>query len=449
MNSTEKWLLAGLLGASIAGPAGAQHEGHHPTPTPTPAIPQRHEQSPPPHREEGVRDRNLFQSDMALMTGMTPRDPMGMAMPGWHVVALGIARLSYNRQGGPSGDSEIESSNWNMVHAQREVGPGRLSLMMMNSLEPATLSKRGSPQLFQSGESFRGEPLVDRQHPHDFFMNLSATYRLGLGPESAAWLQVAPVGEPVVGPTAFMHRASAGENPASPLGHHWQDSTHIAFNVITAGAGWRWLAVEGSAFHGSEPDDRRWDIEGGAIDSAAGRVRLFLGGGWSAQISHAFLREPEELEPGDTHRTTASLSYGAEGDRPLAAKVLWGRNDETHGTSDAVLLEAAWQATRLDHFYVRAEMVEKDLELLRTKAISEEEGERLEELVWIRAITVGSVRGFELLRGWKTGLGADLTAYGVPGSLESVYGDSPLSTHLFFRVRWGEAHGSSGGHAGH
>jgi hypothetical protein len=133
----------------------------------------------------------------------------------------------------------------------------------------------------------------------------------------------------------------------------------------------------------------------------------------------------------------------------LAAKVLWGRNDETHGTSDAVLLEAAWQATRLDHFYVRAEMVEKDLELLRTKAISEEEDEGLEELVWIRAITVGYVRGFELLRGWKTGLGADLTAYDVPGSLESVYGDFPLSTHLFFRVRWGEAHGSSGGHAGH
>jgi hypothetical protein len=448
MNPKSRWLTVLLFAAWAAEPAAAQHEHHAPSPTPTP-TPAAGAEAHAGHGSRHASETNLFQSDMTLMTGMTPRNPPQESLPGkWRVDLLGVARLAWNRQDGGSGKSVLESSNWNMVHARRGVGSGLLSLMLMNSLEPATVPRRGSPQLFQTGESYKGEPLVDRQHPHDLFMNFSATYRVPLGPDSAAWVQVAPVGEPVIGPTAFMHRASSGENPASPLGHHWQDSTHITFNVLTLGAGWRWLALEGSAFHGREPDDERWDIEGGAIDSAAGRIRLLLPEGWSAQISHAFLKEPEELEPGDTRRTTASLHYGAEGDRPFAATLLWGRNDEAHGTSDAVLLEAAWHPTPLDQFYLRAETVEKELELLRTKAVAEAQDEEEEELVWIRAITLGYARDFELLAGWKTGLGADVTAYDVPGALEPVYGEFPLSTHVFVRVRWGQAH-NSGGHAGH
>ncbi|MFN2633459.1 MAG: hypothetical protein ABR610_08605, partial [Thermoanaerobaculia bacterium] len=193
----------------IAGGALAQHEHHSsaPSPTPTPAPegstpgdkdPMKgmdHSQMDMPMTGEPDASRNLFQSDMNLMTGMTPHDPMaGMTgMTGWHLMDMGIARLSYNRQGGASGGNRIESSNWNMIHVQKAIGPGRLSLMMMNSLEPATFAKRGSPEIFQTGESFRGEPLVDRQHPHDFFMNLSATYRLDLGPDAGAWFQLAPV----------------------------------------------------------------------------------------------------------------------------------------------------------------------------------------------------------------------------------------------------------------
>lgn len=446
--------LALIFGWLIAAGVFAQHEHHaaSPSPTPSPST----EKTPTSTSDESMKEmshgdgdsnRNLFQSDMSLMTGMVPKDPMaGMAMPGWHVMDLGVARLSYNRQGGPSGGSAVESSNWNMIHAQKAFGAGRLSLMMMNSLEPATYAKLGSRELFQTGESYRGRPLVDRQHPHDFFMNLSATYRLDLGADSGAWLQAAPVGEPALGPVAFMHRASSGENPTAPLGHHWQDSTHIAFNVITLGGGWKWVALEGSVFHGQEPDEHRWDIEGGSIDSASGRVRFLFGGGWSGQISYGFLKNPETLEPGDTHRTTAALSYGAQGDRPFAAMLVWGRNDEQAG-SDSFLLEAAYQITTRDHIYGRAELVQKDSTLLSTKEISGEAHGGGADLVRVGAYTAGYLRDFDLVSGLKTGIGGDLTIYSFPSSLEPVYGQFPVSVHAFLRLRWGNPHGA--GHMDH
>src|SRR6266511_5372359 len=202
---TSRFLVL-IFGWLIAACVFAQHEQHSASPSPTPIPSQSTEKTPTSTSDESMKEmghgdsdsnRNLFQSDMSLMTGMVPKDPMaGMAMPGWHVMDLGVARLSYNRQGGPSGGSGVESSNWNMIHAQKALGPGRLNLMMMNSLEPATYAKLGSRELFQTGESYRGRPLVDRQHPHDFFMNLSATYRFDLvSPTGATWSH-APESEP-------------------------------------------------------------------------------------------------------------------------------------------------------------------------------------------------------------------------------------------------------------
>jgi len=458
-----------LVGGLFSTAALAQHEHHAPpapavTPTPAPQ-PASHQHGAPasptaapapaqtPHAAHGNMDmamnmeekppeRNLFQSDMNLMTGMSPRDPMGgMAMPGWHLMVLGVARLSYNHQAGRSGDNALESSNWNMVHLSHDLGRGRLSLMLMNSLEPWTFEKRGSPELFQTGETYRGRPLVDHQHPHDFFMNLSATYRAPLGVEGAWWVQLAPVGEPAIGPTAFMHRASSGENPTAPLGHHWQDSTHITFNVATLGGGWKAVSVEGSVFHGAEPDEHRWDIEGGRIDSAAGRIRLSFSAGWSAQVSHAFLHEPEATSPGDLHRTTASVHYGAEGDRPFAATLLWGHNDERHGVSDAFLIEAAYQLTRADQIYGRAEWVEKDRRLLEFKGAEVTPAIDVPDIARIGAMTVGYLRDFLLTPALRVGAGADLTAYSFPSGLERVYGRSPVSYHVFLRARWGKPHG--------
>lgn len=460
--------LGVLLAALAVAPAAAQHEHHAPPATPTPvatkAAPQHEHHAPPaaptpatPAREHAghgpaaeleAPDRNLFQSDMTLMTGMTARDPMaGMTQPRWTVMFQGTARLSYNRQGGPSGDEVLESSNWSMVHAGRGIGRGRLSLMMMNSLEYWTFERRGSRELFQTGESYGGRPLVDAQHPHDLFMNLSATWRAPIGNDAAWWMQLAPVGEPVIGPTAFMHRASAGENPTAPLGHHWQDSTHIAYNVLTAGFGWRSVGIEASAFHGEEPDEDRWDIEGGRIDSAAGRLKLAFGSGWSTQLSHAFLNEPESLEPGDTRRTTASIQYGAEGDRPFAATLLWGRNDEEHGVSDSWLLEGAWQITGVDHAYGRLEWVEKDRHLLEFKGADVHPAVELPDIAEITALTVGYFRDLFVRPDLRIGAGADVTAYRFPSALDRVYGDSPISWHAFLRVRLGRPHAAHRGGA--
>ena len=397
----------------VALPCRAQHEGHE-------------------HHHPAPEQPALFQSEMGLMAGMTPRDPMAsMEMPGWSFMVMGVARLIYNDQGGPSGATVGESSNWNMIMGHHDLGPVRLTLMMMNSLEPATLHDDGSPQLFQTGESFEGRPNVDRQHAHDFFMNLSATWRVPFGENAGFWTQLAPVGEPALGPTAFMHRASSGENPAAPLTHHWQDSTHITDNVITVGGGIGSFALEASAFHGEEPDDHRWGIDGGDIDSWSARLTFRSKGPWSAQVSYGDIEDPEALEPGNLERTTASLHYGARGDRPLALSVVWGHNEEEHGSSDGLLVEGAWAITKLDQVFARAESVEKNEELLLTKQLGEDE-----ETATIRALTVGYLRDFPLWRAIATGVGADVTLYDYPGSLEPAYGQTPVSAHAFVRLRW-------------
>ncbi len=277
-------------------------------------------------------------------------------------------------------------------------------------------------------------------------MNLSATWRHAVGADGGVWIQVAPVGEPALGPVAFMHRASSGENPTAPLGHHWEDSTHIAFEVVTLGGGWKWVAVDASVFRGEEPDEHRWDIEGGRIDSASARARFFLGGGWSAQVSHGFLKHPEPLEKGDTHRTTASIGFGADGEGPFAASLIWGSNEERSGSSRAWLLEAAWQMTPRWQIYLRAEQVDKDAELLRTKQVAADVGDPV-PIARIRALTAGLVRDFALLPRLATGIGVDATLYDVPRSLRGVYGSSPVAVHAFLRMRWGTPHG--GGHGGH
>jgi len=453
--------MAGMAGQ----PAPADHAGHAETPPaggeqPQPAgmapgEPMQHggmtPGQPMPHGamapgQPMEHGRKLFQSDMTVMAGMTPRDSMaGMAMPHWTLMTLGAVRLLYDHQGGPSGDDAFESSNFGMVMTQRDVAGGRVTLMLMSSLEPATIPDGGSPQLFQTGETFHGRPIVDRQHPHDLFMNLSATYKGSLGDQGAYWVQAAVRGEPALGPTAYMHRASAGENPTAALGHHWQDSTHITNNVITAGAGWRWLSLEGSAFHGAEPDEHRWNIEGGGLDSVSGRVRADLGHGWSSQVSYGFLKHPEALVPGDLRRTTASLHYGAAGDRPLAVTLLWGRNREEHGTTDSFLGEAAYQLTELDQLYGRVERVEKPLELLLTKSLEAASPAGAEAVVPVRAFTVGYFRDLKIFGTIRAGLGADLTVFGVPSELQEVYGQSPVSAHVFARLRWNKGHDATHG----
>ncbi|HJX83723.1 MAG TPA: hypothetical protein VJ723_05215, partial [Candidatus Angelobacter sp.] len=212
--------------------------------------------------------------------------PMLMIMKNdWMLMLHGQVFLNAIQQSGPRGADKIFSTNWFMFMAQRQWGPGQLTLRAMLSLEPATVTGRYYPELFQQGETAFGRPLNDGQHPHDFFMELSALYDVKLGEHALLSLYAAPVGDPAMGPVAYAHRASASEDPIAPLGHHLQDSTHIADDVVTVGLAYKSTRIEASGFHGREPDEFRWNIDSGRIDSWSTRLTIQPKQNWTAQYS--------------------------------------------------------------------------------------------------------------------------------------------------------------------
>jgi len=252
-------------------------------------------------------------SRTAWQPAATPMHARHSMIGDWQMMTHYNAFLAYDHQSGPRGGDQFNSVNWLMLMATRRTGDNELAFHGMFSAEPWTTTGRGYPLIFQSGEAYRGQPLIDRQHPHDFLMELSGRYGRLIANETVFSFYVAPSGEPALGPPAFPHRLSAMDNPAAPVSHHWLDSTHISFGVLTAGIArktWQW---EGSWFNGREPDDDRWDIERPRLESYAGRFTWNPTPAWSAQISHGYLKEPEELHPGENvRRTTISALNVAE-----------------------------------------------------------------------------------------------------------------------------------------
>src|SRR6185312_7850319 len=221
--------------------------------------------------------------------------PMLMWMhPNWRFMFHGSAFIVDQQQSSPRGYDKFFSTNWFMPMAQRDVGKkGQITLRAMFSLEPATVTGRYYPELFQQGETAFGRPINDGQHPHDLFMELAALYDVKLREDTVLTFYAAPMGDPAMGPTGFPHRASASEDPLAPLGHHLQDSTHIAADVLTVGLTHKVFRVEASGFHGREPDENRWNIEHGAIDSWSTRFTVNPAKNWSTQYSLAYLVSPE------------------------------------------------------------------------------------------------------------------------------------------------------------
>ncbi|HYY99152.1 MAG TPA: heavy metal translocating P-type ATPase, partial [Pyrinomonadaceae bacterium] len=321
--------------------------------------------------EANVMPMGQMGSGTAWQPTSTPMHMWHRAKGEWLLMLHGEAKLGVNRQGGPRGVTKFESQNWVMPMAFRRVGRGTLQLRGMFSAEPLTFSGAGSPQLFQAGESYRGRALVDFQHPHDLFMEMSATYTLPLGERGSWYGCVGMPGEPALGPVAFMHRASASENPTAPLAHHLQDSTHISYGVFTTGFTYRWLKLEGSVFNGREPDERRYNLEFNPWNSRSFRVTVAPDRNWAVQYSYGLLKNPEFFEPGDTHRQTASLQYNrplARGN--LAAAFVWGRNRETHGGHtfrlNGYTAEATWNFRTRNYLYTRLELVDREGEDLLT-----------------------------------------------------------------------------------
>ena len=372
----------------------------------------------------------------------------------WLVMMHGELKLGVNRQGGPRGVTKFESQNWVMPMAFRRVGRGTLALRGMFSLEPLTFSGAGSPQLFQTGEVYKGQPIRDFQHPHDLLMELSASYTMPLGERGTWYVYAALPGEPALGPVAFMHRSSSSENPTAPLAHHLQDSTHISMGVVTTGFTYRWLKLEGSVFNGREPDDKRYNLEFNPWSSRSLRVTVAPGKNWAMQYSYGFLKNPEFFEPGDTHRQTASVQYNRPFERGnLAAAFVWGRNRESHGGEtfrlNGYTAEATLNFLTRNYVYTRLELVDREGEDLLTHDELHDLGfgEDAHPQFRIGAYTFGVARELWNNERWSFALGADATLYTKPELLDALYGRNPTSYKIFLRLR--PARNGAGGHGTH
>jgi hypothetical protein len=363
---------------------------------------------------------------------------MPMTMPPdadrWIFMQDGVVFGLVNHQGGERGGDEVRVPNWWMGMATKKTGRSQVTLTSMFSLDPATVGERGYREIFQAGEAIDGEPLIDRQHPHDFFMQLAAVWRIVLTDRTGFTLAGGPVAEPALGPVAFMHRSSAAETPLAPLGHHTFDSTHIAFGAATAAIDHGPFVLEGSVFNGREPDQHRWDIEFGKLDSASVRLWYKPSPVWELQVSTGHLKEPEELEPGNIERTTASASWMRQSGADMTAvTIAYGVNQTDHGTRHAMLAELTRRKAAITGFG-RFELLQPEIDLLLhdrspTHSNAGDEGPVL------AAFTAGGVRDVVKWRGVEGAVGAALSVYAVPEMLRSSYGGHPVSFQLFFRVR--------------
>ena len=368
----------------------------------------------------------------------TPHAMLMTSLGGWTFSFHGVAFLNSEQQSGPRGADKIFSTNWMMPMAQHKLGPGTLTIRTMLSLEPATVTGRQFPELFQLGETAFGKPIVDGQHPHDFFMELAVLYDVPLGKNWLLSFYGAPMGDPAMGPTAFPHRMSASEDPLAPLGHHLQDSTHISSDVLTFGVTYKRVRVEASAFHGAEPDEFRWNIDSGKLDSWSTRLTVNPAQNWTAQYSITRLEAPEALDPAqDTLRMTASLAYN----RPLArgnwaSTLLWGRNKEFPGGEvfNSYLAESTLRFLTRNYVWTRIENVDRtNLLLIGENPLPPNFQEHF--LARVQAYTFGYDHDFDLIPHLATALGAQGTFYSAPAFLDPIYGAHPKGVVVFMRIR--------------
>ncbi|MGC1872538.1 MAG: hypothetical protein WA700_16390 [Acidobacteriaceae bacterium] len=365
--------------------------------------------------------------------------PMMMTTHGpWMLMFHANAFVTDEQQSGPRGGDKFFSTNWFMPMAARRLGPGQLTVRAMFSLEPATITGRRYPLLFQQGETAFRVPIADGQHPHNFFMELAALYDWQLSKQTLLSFYVAPVGDPALGPTAYPHRASAMENPVGALGHHQEDSTHISDDVVSVGLTHGIVRIEASGFHGQEPGENKWNIHQGDIDSWSTRLTVQPGQNWSAQYSYGRLTSPEQLFPNENQaRTTASVMYN----RPfktgnLAGTVVWGRTRSIpdNGKENSYLLEATLNFLQRNYVWTRMENAGRSNELLIVENPLPP-GFIESPLTHVQAYTFGYDREFNFVPHLASAVGSQFTVYGVGGPLQPIYGTDPIGVNIFVRLR--------------
>ena len=332
------------------------------------------------------------------------------------------------------GDDRIDAPNWIMGMYSHPLGDSaQIGARLMMSLDPLTEGGRGYPLLFQSGESWHGEPLHDRQHPHDLFDELSMSLSQKFAHDFSAYLYFGYPGEPALGPPTFMHRPSAMDDPDAPLGHHWQDSTHVTFGVATAGVAWRDVKIEGSVFTGREPDEDRYDFDQPEFDSYSGRISWNPTQNLALQVSYGYIKSPEALAPDlKRHRTTASIIYNLPlgNDSNWSNTFVWGQNHDTgEGKTQSFLIESDYQRGP-NTVYLRWERVEKSGHELVLKPPDES------HIFPVSGYTVGYVRDLSHGNGLDVGLGTQFTINDRPDRLDRYYGDDlGYAFEFFLRIR--------------
>jgi len=437
--------------------APVEHLRHDHPLSPEDKLPPEHDHEPVAgtehHQHDGKMSMNSafggpFQSMNALGsgTGLVPADTPAYMLHinwgDWSIMAHGDIRAGINAQTGPRGSTQAESLNWAMIMAERKLTAGSLMLRGMFSLEPFTIPGAGSPMLFQTGETYRGREIVDAQHQHNLVMELTAGFALPLSKDVSLFLYGGPVGEPALGPPAFMHRESA---MGVPLAHHWQDATHISNGVVTFGADIGKFRLEGSGFHGREPGENRLTITPGSLDSWSARLSFAPTPNWVMQVSHGRLKSPEAHEPGDVARTTASIMYNKRwDDGNWATAAVWGRNATANGSSDSYLLETSANFLDTNYAWARFEsaskhgLSEENIFGKRGFDYHDDDHHLLPESARINAFTLGVGRDVWTTTDLRLSMGGEVTFYDAPAHLNSIYGDMPVGVKFFLRLRPGK-----------
>jgi hypothetical protein len=353
--------------------------------------------------------------------------PMAMS-GGWMFMAHGVVNFVYDHQSGSRGDNKAFASGMLMGMASHPLGDGTVQFKTMLSPDPL-MGPRGYPLLLASGETANGrDRLIDRQHPHDFFMELSGSVSQNIGSKSSLFVYAGLPGEPAFGPPSFMHRESIMDSPEAPISHHWLDSTHISFGVVTAGVSLDRIKLEVSRFNGREPDQHRWNIETGPLDSTSVRVSWNPTRTLALQGSWGYFKDPEQLEPGVSQKRLSASALWANDFAPgwhAAATLAWGRKTVDHHNDDAFAAEASVKHTSWT-FFGRGEMTENRELVAGQDAPAYRVGK----------VSLGAVRDFRLADHLSFGTGGLFSVNFVPHALAPLYGShKPTGAMAFVRLK--------------
>lgn len=424
-------------GASHA--AATEHHGH---------AAEQHDHAPEHHGHAATIEVDSKQNDSGALGSYpmnrdasgtswqpdsTPHQGWHGSQDGWNLMAHGFVNGIFDDQDGPRGDDKAFSSSMAMLMGQRKTGErGLWSLRGMISLD-ALMGARGYPLLFATGETADGrEHLVDRQHPHDLFMELATSYAYRFTKDSSVFLYAGLPGEPALGPTVFMHRFSGMDNPEAPITHHWLDSTHVTFGVVTLGVAHGPWKVEASGFNGREPNQHRYDIETPKLDSASTRLTYNPDPNWSMQASWGYLHSPEQLAPQvEENRLTASATYNLPFEaNNWASTFAWGRKMNDPGqTLDGFLLESSLTLDGKHTFFGRAERADE------SELFDEHDENHAHQVETVNKFSIGYVRDFRIAEHLSFGAGGLVSRYAIPDGMKDSYGKNLTSYMLFVRLK--------------